>query len=176
LLGYLCVLLTLLALLVAYAVYAARRLSAPSLYIHGYEVERHPLLLPDPDDAGVRVTEVIVSSPAPVRLLRTRYTVQGKDEATGLLDGTHAQARAALIALGLPQTTWALTGFSEGAPLPPGQPQVFAAVTTAAVRSLARLEVEVELADALGRRLTKRVPALPVVQPAAPPVPASALR
>lgn len=173
--AYTALLLTLLAGLALLAAWWHARMTAPSVYVTGYDVERHPPLVMDPADAGARLTEAVVSSPAPVALLRTRYTVQARDSAPAVMDGTHAEARAALDALGLSDRDYALTWFAPGAPLAPGTPHVVAALTLPAARRLARLDVELFLVDRVGRRRTRRIPALPQGQPLAPPVAASDL-
>lgn len=145
------------------------RLSAPLVHVGGDEVSEFDPLLNDPTDVGVRVTRITVASPTPLTVRSSRYTVQlAGEESPRVSGGSHADAKQALLDAGFDDARLFLTLFAPGVSLVPGHSREVFGLIRPYVRRLARLDAEITFADALGRTVTKTVPALPKQRPHRP--------
>jgi len=158
---YLSGVLTLIAVALMVALARHRRSTAPSIFVSGREEDDHPGLVTDPEDFGVRVTEIGVASSLPLSFVGARYTVQLiEDDAPRVHGGTHKEAVDALRGAGLDDATFGITLLSPTAKFAPGRDRVAFVLAIPVVRRLAVLEAEMTFVDALGRPLTKTVSAL----------------
>lgn len=138
------------------------RMTLPRLDVTGGEADEYPGVLSDPTDVGVRVTTFRVASPVPLKVVGTRYTLRFADGTASVLDGgSHAEAKAALVSAGIEDTTFSMTWWQPGGVAAPGVAHTAFALSFPVVRRVAVLDAFFDLRDPIGRRLTKRIPAVP---------------
>lgn len=160
LLGYIAVLLTLLAGVAGWSAWRHRRESAPIVTYVGEPADDSPGLVLDVEDTGVRQTIVEVASPLPLTVVSTSYTLDLPDAGLSLRDATHKQVVDALRQAEVDDATWSLTFWLPGMTLSPRRPQELFVLVNPLVRRFTALHADVLFSDPHGRTVTKRVSAL----------------
>jgi len=151
LLVYVAVVVTIVAVSARRAIRGLTEVTKPALSISTVTLDSLAGLMCDPQDTGIRVTCVSLTSPLSLRLVGITYTVQVGEHDQQIGGLSRVQTVALLRDRGLDERMFAIPQLEPGAYFHPGHDITLAAMALPIARGLQRCDALLTVVDAAGR-------------------------